>query len=85
MEIVRTEGCTCYGTTVDGESVQDLSLHELKNVFSRLLANVDDDTAKQQVIEAINNFVAAMGDYEQLYTCEECGDSVEEFRYKTKY
>lgn len=85
MEIVRTEGCTCYGTTVDGEPIQDLSLPEVKKVFSGLLADVDEDTAKQQVIEAINSFVSAMGEYKYLYTCEECGDSVEEFKYKTKY
>lgn len=71
--IVYTEGCVVSGLTVDDELFNDLSLEEQKAVMHKIIDNATDSSYLQNMLI---EYVESAGEYEYLYTCEECGDSV---------
>ena len=76
--IVKTEGCIVSGTTIDDVNVHLISEETKKDIcdwiYNRMLKS--DDFFQQVLSEVID----ILGDYEYLYTCNQCGDSV----YETK-
>ena len=71
--IVYTDGCVVSGLTVDDSRFDDLSLEEQKAIMHKIIDSAQDSSSlKGMLIE----YVETAGEYEYLYTCEECGDSV---------
>ena len=71
--IVYTEGCVDTGLTIDGRLFNDLSLEEQKAIMHKIIDNVPDSSYLQDMLI---EYTQSAGEYEYLYTCEECGDSV---------
>ena len=71
--IVYTDGCVASGLTVDGEFFKDLSLEEQKAIMHKIIDSAQDPSSLQNMLI---DYVETAGEYEYLYTCEECGDSV---------
>lgn len=71
--IVYTDGCVVSGLTVDGRIFIDLSLEEQKAVMHKIIDNATDSSSLQNMLI---EYTQTAGEYEYLYTCEECGDSV---------
>ena len=71
--IVYTDGCVVSGLTVDDRCFDDLSLEEQKAIMHKIIDSAQDFSSLQgMLIECVET----AGEYEYLYTCEECGDSV---------
>lgn len=71
--IVYTDGCVVSGLTVDDRIFSDLSLEEQKAIIHKIIDNVSDSSYLQDMLI---EYAQSAGEYEYLYTCEECGDSV---------
>lgn len=65
----------CTGITVDGENFRDLSIEEQRNVLLKLL----DKWSDEELSNLAFTLMESLGEYEYLYTCEDCGDSVVEY------
>ena len=72
-KIVYTDGCIVSGLTIDGKSFNDLSLEEQKAFMHRVIDSATDSSYLQNMLI---EYAQTVGEYEYLYTCEECGDSV---------
>lgn len=72
-KIVYTDGCIATGLTVDGEFFKDLSLEKQKAIMHKIIDGTTDSSYLQNMLI---EYVESAGEYEYLYTCEECGDSV---------
>ena len=75
-KIVYTDGCIATGLTVDGEFFKDLSLEEQKAFMHKVIVGAQDSSYLQNMLI---EYVQTAGEYEYLYTCDECGDSVYEW------
>ena len=71
--IVYTEGCIVSGLTVDDKDFNDISLEEQKAIMHKIIDSAQDSSSLQNMLI---EYVESAGEYEYLYTCEECGDSV---------
>ena len=71
--IVYTDGCVVSGLTVDDRHFDDLSLEEQKAIMHKIIDNVPDSSYLQDMLI---EYTQSGGEYEYLYTCEQCGDSV---------
>lgn len=72
-KIVYTDGCVVSGLTVDDRIFSDLSLEEQKEIIHKIVDNVSDSSYLQDMLI---EYTQSAGEYEYLYTCEQCGDSV---------
>ena len=73
MKLEVTEGCTAYSYEVDGEEWVDLTEEKCKEVLLKLIESCDDCQSLRHVFTIL---VQDMGEYENLGTCDQCGDSV---------
>lgn len=71
--IVYTEGCVDTGLTVDGRLFNELPLEEQKAIMHKIIDSAPDSSYLQDMLI---EYTQTAGEYEYLYTCEECGDSV---------
>lgn len=71
--IVYTEGCVDTGLTVDGRLFNELPLEEQKVIMHKIIDSAPDSSYLQDMLI---EYTQTAGEYEYLYTCEECGDSV---------
>lgn len=71
--IVYTEGCIDTGLTVDGRLFNELPLEEQKVIMHKIIDSAPDSSYLQDMLI---EYTQTAGEYEYLYTCEECGDSV---------
>lgn len=71
--IVYTDGCVVSGLTVDDELFNDLSLEEQKAIMHKIIDGATDSSSLQSMLI---EYTQTAGEYEYLYTCDECGDSV---------
>ena len=72
-KIVYTDGCVVSGLTIADKDFNDLSLEEQKAVMHKIIDNTTDSSSLQGMLI---EYVETAGEYEYLYTCEECGDRV---------
>ena len=71
--IVYTEGCVDTGLTVNGRLFNELPLEEQKAIMHKIIDSAPDSSYLQDMLI---EYTQTAGEYEYLYTCEECGDSV---------
>lgn len=72
-KIVYTDGCIVSGLTIDGRLFDDLSFEEQKAIMHEIIDNSPDSSYLQNMLI---EYTQTAGEYEYLYTCDECGDSV---------
>ncbi len=78
MEIVLTEGCVVWGTTINGKDIKDYSKEELKDIILNIFNK--KDFSESDYNEILSEILHIAGTYNYCYTCEECGDSVCEYK-----
>lgn len=79
MKINYTDGCTCYSLTIDGKEVSEMNSKEIQDAVAKLVYKVTDTAILQEIIERITE---SIGDFEDLGTCEECGDWITKYTYE---
>lgn len=73
MKIEYTEGCTYDGLYVDGKPFNNLGEAKKREVFNRMVeAILKDFDIQKLTIDLLHGY----GEYEHLFNCEQCGDSV---------
>ena len=76
-KFVKTEGCTAYDFTVDGESVADITREKEYAIFDYLIERIREkfDNREIQLLDIVEIF--ACDDYEyEKEPCDQCGDTV---------
>lgn len=76
MKIVETTGCICDGIKIDGRDIDDFSKDELKDIVVKLVDRLYQAKDARFLRDMISDIVNCCGNYEYLYTCDDCGDSV---------
>ena len=79
MKIESISGCTCDSLTIDGIETINLSIDKVKDTIKTLI-NKETDLGLLQSI--LIDFIESKGDYEDLGTCEECGDTISKYTLK---
>jgi len=76
-KFVKTEGCTAYDFTVDGESVADISREKEYAIFDYLIERLRErfDNRNIQLLDVVEMFEYNDYKYEKE-ACDQCGDSV---------
>ena len=71
-----TDGCTVTGLDINDTDYKDVPLCELKKIAKKLIDNMDTGSIGTFLMNYAET--NAPGDY--LYTCDECGDSIYEYK-----
>lgn len=79
MTLETINGCICDSITIDGIETIDLPIDKVKDTIKTLI-NKETDLGLLQSI--LINFIESKGDYEDLGTCEECGDTISKYTLK---
>lgn len=79
MEIEYRTGCICESLLIDGRESIDMTTQEIRDVITKLLSITKDTGLLQDIII---NIVESQGDWKSLGTCEECGDTIEQYTLK---
>jgi hypothetical protein len=76
-KFIKTEGCTAYGFTVDGESVADIPREKEYAIFDYLIERIRErfDNREIQLLDVVEMFEYNDYKYEKN-PCDQCGDSV---------
>ena len=75
MEIVYTDGCTVTGIGIDGEDLREIPLDKQRKTLHRMIDRIDEN-----MLYDVFKAIALNGEYKHLYDCDQCGDSVCEYR-----
>jgi hypothetical protein len=76
MEIKLVTGCINDSLTIDGVESIDMDIEKVKNAIKKLIDSEQDVGVLQSTLM---DFVEMRGDYEDLGTCEECGDTITQY------
>lgn len=83
MKIEVVNGCMAYDFEIDGKSIHDCTIDELKDALTKATAYVvskADDERVSDLQTALRNLVELFGDCEcDGIPCECCGDFVETY------
>ena len=79
MILETVNGCICDSITIDGIETIDLSIDKIKDTIKTLI-NKETDLGLLQSI--LIDFIESKGDYEDLGTCKECGDTIYKYTLK---
>lgn len=79
MKLESVSGCICDSLTIDGVETIDLPTDKIKDTI-KMLVDKESDLGLLQSI--LINFIESNGDYEDLGTCEECGDLITKYTLK---
>lgn len=73
MKIEYTEGCTCYGLSIDNKDIKEYSIDDKKKIALTLIEKLyNEDDYESLLIDICQTH----GEYSFLYQCEQCGDTV---------
>lgn len=79
MILETVNGCICDSITIDGIETVELSMDKVKNAI-KLIIDKETDLGVLQSI--LIDLIESKGDYEDLGTCEECGDFITKYTLK---
>lgn len=79
MTLETINGCIYNSITIDGIETIDLPIDKVKDTIKTLI-NKETDLGLLQSI--LIDFIESKGDYKDLGTCEECGDTISKYTLK---
>ena len=79
MTLETINGCICDSITIDGVETIDLSIDKVKDTI-KLIIDKETDLGVLQSI--LIDLIESKGYYEDLGTCEECGDFITKYTLK---
>ena len=79
MTLETVNCCICDSITIDGVETIDLSIDKVKDTI-KLIIDTETDLGVLQSI--LIDLIESKGDYEDLGTCEECGDFITKYTLK---
>lgn len=77
MTFGMTEGCVAWSYEVDGKQFVDYSIEEQRKIVHKLIDNCTQPIILQ---DFYMQFMREYGQYENCGTCEECGDTIENYK-----
>ena len=80
MNIVRTDGCVVSGISIDNVDLRHMSEDLKKSNYNQILEYLKNNYSEYLLQEICNFITEILGEFEELYTCEQCGDTVCEYR-----
>jgi len=77
MKFVKTEGCTAYSWTVDGQNLNEVSPEMREQIFTYLCLKLKEAISEnnKSLTDLIEIFDYVDFDYDPS-ACEQCGDSI---------
>lgn len=78
MKVEYYNGCTTTGVYIDSKALVDLSIEEQKDALLKVLNSLKNPTYSIQ--QFLINAAEEEGEYENLGVCEQCSDSI--YNYK---
>lgn len=71
-----TEGCICYGLSIDGKDPEDMPVEKLREIAHKIVDSIGED--KSKLVSLLINMVQDYcDDYESTdEPCECCGDFI---------
>ncbi len=79
MKLESVSGCICDSITIDGVETIDLSTDKIKDTIKMLVDKESDLGLLQSILV---DFIEFNGEYEDLGTCEDCGDLITKYTLK---
>ncbi len=79
MILETTNGCICDSITIDGIETVELPTDKIKDTL-KILVDKETDIGLLQSI--LIDFIESKGEYEDLGTCEDCGDLITKYTLK---
>lgn len=76
MKIESITGCICDSLTIDGVETVDMDINKVKEVVKKFIDSTNDLGTIQSILM---DLVESQGDFEDLGTCEECGDWITKY------
>lgn len=76
MKVISVSGCIYDSLTVDGVETADMDKRDIKDVIKKLIDNTNDLGTIQSILM---DLVESQGDFEDLGTCDECGDWITKY------
>ncbi len=79
MILESVSGCICDSITIDGVETVDLPIQKVRDTIKTL---IDKETDLGLLQSILIDFIESKGEYEDLGTCEDCGDLITKFTLK---
>ncbi len=76
MKIESITGCICDSLTIDGTETVDMDINKVKEVVKKLIDITNDLGTIQSILM---DLVESQGDFEDLGTCDQCGDWITKY------
>mgnify|MGYP006902866301 CR=1 FL=1 len=76
MKLVSISGCICDSLTIDGKESVELPIEDIKAAIKKAVDKISDIGTLQQTLI---NLIESQGNYEDLGTCEQCGDWITKY------
>lgn len=76
MKIESITSCICDSLTIDGVETVDMDINKVKEVVKKFIDSINDLGTIQSILM---DLVESQGDFEDLGTCEECGDWITKY------
>jgi hypothetical protein len=76
MKIESITGCICDSLTIDEVETVDMDINKVKEVVKKFIDSINDLGTIQSILM---DLVESQGDFEDLGTCEECGDWITKY------
>lgn len=80
MKIIETNGCVVSGIEIDGKGLEILEEEEKKQYYQKILNWLSENYSEVTFRELLGFMTSNFGDSKHLYTCDQCGDSVWEYK-----
>ncbi len=80
MKIVKTEGCVVNGICIDDTDISYMNEDTKQNSYNKILEYLKNNYSEQMLIQLCDFITSELGTFEYLYTCEQCGDAVYEYK-----
>lgn len=79
MKIKRISGCICDSLTIDGIETIDMNGDNIKDAIKKIIDSIKDLGVLQSTLI---DLVECLGDWKDIGTCEQCGDTITEYTLK---
>ena len=76
MELKYVTGCVCDSLTLDGVETVDHPIEKLQEALLKVIKSISKEDVLQDILICI---MEGQGEYKCLGSCEQCGDTINEF------
>lgn len=78
LKIEYTDGCCSTGIYINDKALTSIEFNELKEIAKKVIDKLNSVWPIQEFLIAV---AEEAGEYKNLGTCEECGDTIYKYTY----